>query len=121
MFAVSNAGVRWLKQRSGCHTHPGMASVHALVQLAGQTQPIPWPLPLPTPSQCFGGPPAPAPAPTMQEESARAIEEAAWLRRMLEKEQQARAAAEQALGAERLRNALLEREVLAAAQVTAVR
>ncbi|KIZ07342.1 5-methyltetrahydrofolate-homocysteine methyltransferase reductase [Monoraphidium neglectum] len=42
--------------------------------------------------------------------SPRAAEEAAWLRRMLEKEQQARATAEQALAAERLRNALLERE-----------
>lgn len=74
---------------------------------------------LPSGGQCFGGPPPPAPAP--RADNARAVEEAAWLRRMLEKEQQARAAAEEALSAERLRNALLEREVLAAAQVGAPR
>ncbi|KAI8467258.1 MAG: hypothetical protein J3K34DRAFT_460460 [Monoraphidium minutum] len=61
---------------------------------------------------CFGG----GPPVVLREDNPRAVEEAAWLRRMLEKEQQARAAAEQALAAERLRNALLEREVLAAAQ-----
>jgi hypothetical protein len=49
--------------------------------------------------------------------AARAFDEAAWLRAALEREQKARATAEAALSSERLRCALLEREVLAAAQV----
>lgn len=66
--------------------------------------------------QCFGEPGVLRVEASLQ----RSLEENAWLRRMLEREQEARQAAEQALAAERLRNALLEREVLAAAQVPGI-
>ncbi|GBF89243.1 hypothetical protein Rsub_02120 [Raphidocelis subcapitata] len=67
---------------------------------------------------CFGGSGADAGAARggAAAEVARLTQEVAWLRRLLEREQEARTAAEHALGAERMRTALLEREVIAAAQ-----